>query len=120
MKTLLLTFLLCLPFSDRAQDCTVTVYEAHTMVGEKATVCGTVSNVHFAESSRGKPHYINMGDRFPNHAFTLVIWESDLKKFDYNPKTLEGKQLAVTGLVEEYRGKPQIIVKQPGQIVVIE
>jgi len=120
MKTFLLTLLLCLPFSSPTQDCTATVFEAHTMVGENATVCGTVSQMHYAEGTRGKPHYINMGDRFPKHAFTLVIWKSDLKKFEYNLKTLEGKQLAVTGLIEEYRGKPQIIVKNPGQIMVIE
>lgn len=120
MKTLLLTLLCLLPFTTIAQDCTVTIFEAHNQVGEEATVCGTVSQVHYAEGTRGKPHYINMGDRFPNHAFTLVIWESDLKKFDYNPKTLEGKQLAITGLIEEYRGKPQIKVKNPGQIIVID
>jgi DNA/RNA endonuclease YhcR with UshA esterase domain len=54
-----------------------------------------------------------MGDRFPNHAFTLVVWEDNLK-------TLEGKQLAITGLIEEYRGKPQIIVNNPEQIVVMK
>lgn len=35
-------------------------------------------------------------------------------------KAFEGKDIAVTGLVQEYRGKPQIIATEPEQIVVIE
>lgn len=104
MKTLLLTLLCLLPFTTIAQDCTVTIFEAHTLISEEVTVCGTISQVHYAEGTRGKTHYINMGDRFPNHAFTLVVWQSDLKKFEYDLKTLENKQLAITGLIEDYQG----------------
>lgn len=89
-------------------------------MGEEATVCGIVSQVHYAKATKGRPHYINMGGRFPNNAFTLVIWESDMANFDYVLTTLEGKQLAITGRIAEYRGKPQIIVKNSGQIKVME
>lgn len=120
MKTILLFHLLCLPFAGSAQECTVDVFDAHTLVGEEATVCGPVSQVFHSVKTKGKPHYINMGDRYPNHAFTVVIWGSDKEKFDFDLKELENKRIAVTGTVAEYNGKPQIIVYDPGQIEVLE
>jgi len=120
MKSLLFFLLLCLPFTSPAQDCTATAFEAHELVGEEATVCGVVTQVNAPRNIRGNPVYMNMGDKFPNHAFTVVIWGSDVEKFDYDLKDLTNKRIAVTGVVTEFRGKPQIVVKGPWQIVVVE
>lgn len=120
MKTLVFLFLMVLPFATVAQNCTVNAYSADEKIGERETVCGIVSNVHFAENTRGNPVYINFGDKFPNHVFTIVIWGDDVKKFEYDLKSLANRQLAVSGLIKEYNGKPQITVKNPSQIRIIK
>lgn len=104
-----------------AQECDKTVFEAHEIVGEEAVICGVVMQVATPKGIRGNPTYINMGARYPNHPFTVVIWGRDAMKFPMGAlKSYEGKQIAVTGLVEEYRGKPQIVVKEVEQISLIE
>ena len=51
--------------------------------------------------------------------FTAVIFTSDLPKFPPNPdQYYRNKQVEVTGTIKEYKGKPEIILKDQGQIKV--
>jgi micrococcal nuclease len=50
-------------------------------------------------------------------AFHLVIFKDALIRFDYKPVELAGKELMVAGIIEEYRGLPQIIIENPLQIL---
>lgn len=120
MKSVILLLLFCLPFAGVAQDCTATAFEAQDLVGEETTVCGLATQVSSPRNIRGNPVYINMWEKFPNHAFTVVIWGNDVAQFDYDLKELTNKRIAVTGVVADYKGKPQIVVKGPWQVVVVE
>ncbi len=52
-----------------------------------------------------------------NHIFTIVIWGSDRAKFDEPPEIyFDGKKVLVTGKIAEYKGKPQIVVRNPDQL----
>jgi exonuclease VII large subunit len=103
-----------------AQDCDINPKNAIDYEGSEVTVCGIVSQVSTPNNIRGNPTYFNLGGRFPNHTFTVIIWGSDAKKFETSLKLYEGKNIAVTGVVEIYRGKAQINVKEPEQIEIIE
>ena len=104
-----------------SQTCDVTIYEAREVIGEEATVCGELTQLAMPKGVRGNPVYLNMGKLYPNQVFTVVIWGRDFMQFPMGVlQTYEGKQIAVTGLVETYRGKPQIIVKQLNQLRVLE
>lgn len=121
MRYLLLLLICFISFGIQAQECDKTVFEAHEVVGEEMTICGKVYQVATPKGIKGNPTYINMGDKYPNHPFTVVIWGQDAMQFPMGTlKSFEGKEIAVTGLVEEYKGKPQIIVKDVEQVVVIE
>ena len=95
----------------------VAAREAHTAVGGTATVCGRVDDAAFARSVRGKPTFLNLGGSYPNHAFTIVIWEADRARFGRPEVSLLGAQVCVTGRVETHRGKPQVVVSHPDQLV---
>ena len=43
-------------------------------LGERETVCGTITGGHAATSSRGTPTFINLDRAYPNQLFTLLIW----------------------------------------------
>jgi hypothetical protein len=121
MKNILIVFFFVIPFIGFSQECDVTVFEAHEVIDQEATVCGVLMQVASPKGIRGNPTYLNMGKRYPDHPFTVVIWGRDFMQFPMGQlKSYEGRQIAVTGLVEEYRGKPQIVVKEVEQIVLIE
>ena len=44
---------------------------------ERITVYGTVTNEHFAATSRGKPFFINLDSAFPEQVLAVVVWEED-------------------------------------------
>ena len=52
--------------------------------------------------------------------FTAVIFACDFAHFSEPPEIYYlGKKVQIIGFVKEYRGKPEIIVKTPGQIRII-
>lgn len=67
-----------------------------------------------------KTCYLNFHKDWKNH-FTAVIFTSDLKKFPYYPDNFYlNKEVKVKGLIIEYMGKPEIILKNSNQIEVVE
>ena len=48
---------------------------------------------------------------YPNQALTIVFWEETRKKFEKSPEELfADKNVCVTGRVELFKEKPQIVV----------
>ncbi len=98
---------------------TIQAAEARHHVGEDARVCGQVASAaHFA-SIKGRPTFLNLERPYPDQPFTVVIWGSNRSRFEGPPERLfDGKAICVTGRIETYRGKPQIVVEDPDQITV--
>jgi hypothetical protein len=86
--------------------------EASKHVGETATVTGRVDGFH--QSGKGNI-FLNMGGKYPNQCFTGFIPSSSAGQFP-NAQQYEGKTVAVTGKIQLYKGKPEIVVTSPGQI----
>jgi len=89
--------------------------DAAKHVGENATVCGVVASSHYAPRSRSQPTLLNLDRPYPNQPFTAVIFGNDRSKFG-EPERLQGRHICVSGLVQLYRGSPQIILHDPGQL----
>ena len=52
--------------------------------------------------------------------FTAVIFACDIPGFPYPPDTYYvGKKVQIIGIIKEYRGSPEIIVKTPDQIKIL-
>ncbi|MFZ6027980.1 MAG: hypothetical protein ACOYYS_09705 [Chloroflexota bacterium] len=98
----------------------ITWDEAGAYVGESVTLCGPVMGAHFAESSKGQPTFLNIGENYPNpDRFTVVIWAQDRHKFPGKPEGIySGQEICVTGTIEEYDGALEIIVTGPEQIAI--
>ena len=93
--------------------------QAHQHVGETNTVCGLVASARFLESAKGKPTFLNFDRPFPDHTFVVVIFETDRAKFSNPPEVVfDGKRVCVTGRIVDFGGKPEIVVKDPSQIVI--
>jgi hypothetical protein len=115
---LFFVFLICTSGSIAQQEY-IHPIDAQKYIGKEKTVCGTVASANYAIRSRGRPTFLNLDQPYPNQIFTVVIWGSDRNNFKNPPETFfRGKTICVTGIIESYRGKPEIIVRSPDQITV--
>jgi endonuclease G len=86
--------------------------------GKNVMICEVVQST-YQSKGKSKTTYLNFGKPFPNATFTAVIFESNLKNFDYNPSEfLKGKTVCITGVVKFYNSKPQFVVVNKNQIVI--
>jgi len=80
--------------------------------GKKVTVTGKVIDTH----DSGKVIFLNFAKDYRN-TFTAVIFKSNEYKFDVEPeKYYLNKYVYITGTIKEYKGAPEIIIEEPGQI----
>lgn len=99
---------------------TLSAAQAGDHVGEQARVCGITVSTRYAESSNGSPTFLNLDRPYPDQIFTALVWGEDRDKFRTPPETLEGRKICVDGVISTHKGRPQIIVREPGQIKVIQ
>ena len=84
--------------------------------GKVVSVCAKVTGT-YVSNGKSKTTFINFGKPFPNHSFSVVIFENDLSNFSYKPaRKLRRKNICVTGTVKIYKGKPEMIVEKEEQI----
>ncbi len=91
---------------------------ARFSVGKTVTICGMVSGASYQGSVNGRPTFINFDRPFPNQTFTALIWGDKRGSFSPPPEQQfsAGACVRVSGLVETFRGDPQIVVTSPNQI----
>lgn len=88
--------------------------EADKYYGQTVTITGKIVSTH----NSGKTCFLNFHQNWKKY-FTAVIFASDFSKFPPNPENYYlNKEVKITGFVKEYQGKPEIILKDPGQIVI--
>ena len=92
---------------------TIHATDAASHIGQNITVEGVVSNVHEARGSG--TIFLDMGGSYPNNAFTAVTFPDDASKFP-NVTVLSGKTVDITGTIQDYKGKPEIILKSADQV----
>jgi DNA/RNA endonuclease YhcR with UshA esterase domain len=95
-----------------AQAQTIRPDETKSHVGQPVTVEAAISDVHVTRSGAT---FIDMGGEFPDNNFVAVIFADDAAKFPSAEK-LEGKTVTITGTVQMYQGKPEIILKSANQL----
>jgi len=98
-----------------AGECaTLAASQAKAHEGENAKVCGTVASEHTAMRSRGEPTFINLDAAYPEQIFTILVWVEDRANVGRLPRS--GAHACATGLIEDYRGVPEIVVRNSDQL----
>jgi DNA/RNA endonuclease YhcR with UshA esterase domain len=97
------------------RDDVIPAEDAADFMREKIVVEGKIARTHNA----GSAVFLNFSPETNDKAFTAVIFPDDWPKFPAAPENLfAGKLVRVEGIIEEYQGAPEIIIKDPGQIEV--
>jgi hypothetical protein len=86
---------------------------ASAHVGQTITVEGVVSEVHTARS--GKETFIDIGGTYPNQTFSAVIFAPSMSAVG-DVSGLAGKAVDISGTIQMYGGKPEVIITSRGQI----
>ncbi|WP_293741357.1 hypothetical protein [uncultured Pedobacter sp.] len=84
-------------------------------VGKNVSICDSV----YSAKALDKLTLINLGGAYPKELITIVINKEDERKFPSEPSSMFiGNNVCVTGVVSDFKGKKQIVVTDPKQIVV--
>jgi DNA/RNA endonuclease YhcR with UshA esterase domain len=100
------------PAVAQSQTQTIAPSEAQKHVGQTVTVEGPVGNVY---GTRSGAVFIDIGGRFPDNPFTAVIFPGDTGKFPA-ASALDGRTIAVNGVVQLYRNRPEIVLRSAEQL----
>jgi len=88
--------------------------QAGNYYGNEVIVEGKIAGTY---RSKTNTVFLNFEKPYPNQCFTAVIFSSDQYKFvEFPEKYYADKIVRVRGVVKEYKGKPEIILKSPEQI----
>ncbi len=90
--------------------------EASKFYNQQRTVEGKI----VAANNTGKVCFLNFDQNW-KESFTAVIFSGDFDKFPEHPEQhYLNRTVRVTGLIKEYKGKPEIVVKSSKQIVIVK
>jgi hypothetical protein len=106
-NSLLVLFVFFIQFS----SCKNYDKEVHKNIGKNYTYCGKVEEVFLSRSHA----FLNFGGKYPNQKFTGYL-PSQGRNFSYDIKSLEGEEICITGKVEIYRGRAEIVITDEKQI----
>ncbi len=88
--------------------------DAHNYYNQYVIVEGTIVNTHNSDTVC----FLNFHTDY--QYFTAVIFASDFSGFPMSPEVFYlGKKVYIIGIIKEYNGSPEIIVKTPQQIRIL-
>lgn len=90
--------------------------KADGFIGRLVTVEGVVVGTYRSD----KVVILNFHQDYKKH-FSAVIFATDLARFPSHPEDYYKKRkVRVTGIIKEYKGAPEMVVKDPEQIQIQE
>ncbi len=120
MRTLILAIFLVIASSTSVSAQTkITPDEAAKHIGDSVTVCGKIFGGKYFDRGENKITLLNMGAAYPQSPLTIVIEADSRKNFNNKPEEFYAeKEVCITGIVKEFKGKPQIIITKETEITV--
>ncbi|MFC4230730.1 hypothetical protein ACFOW1_02435 [Parasediminibacterium paludis] len=97
----------------------ITPDEAAKHIGDSVTVCGKIFGGRYFDRSDNKITLLNMGAAYPQSPLTILIEADSRKNFSNKPEEFYvEKEVCITGVIKEFKGKPEIIVAKEAEIMV--
>ena len=116
MKYLLLLLLAGFAATCFAQQ-EIKLEEVRNHVGDSVKLMVKIYGGKYFETANNAPTLLDVGAHYPNARLTLVIWGDVRRQFSNAPETFyAGKNEWITGKIELYKNKPQIVIHDTNQI----
>jgi len=114
MKHILITIFCLSAISSFAQT-EIKIDDAKNHVGDIVKICTKIYGGKFLE--KDTLTLLNAGGYYPDAPLTIIIRADALKEFNNPVSYYKGMIVCVTGKVELFKNKPQIVVTTKHQIV---
>ena len=116
MKPLLIV-LFCLIVAPSFGQQQIKIDEAKNHVGDLVKICSKIYDTKYFKSSKDPITLLDMGDKYPNNPLSIVIPAEARKLFKSAPEEYyKGTQVCVTGRIQIYKEKAEIVIGSPKQI----
>ncbi len=116
MKHILLAIIIAIQIPAYSQT-EIKIEDAKNHVGKTVKICIKIYGGKFLETAKGTPTFLNAGGNYPTAPLTLVIWADARKEFKNKPEEYYvGKSICVTGKIELFKDKPQMVITKEEQI----
>ncbi len=116
MKYLLLVVFSWLTVSTTAQT-EIKLEEIKNHIGDSVKLTAKIYGGKYLETANNTPTFLNVGARYPDAPLTLVIWGDVRSQFKNAPETFyTGKEEWITGKIELYKNRPEIVIHNANQI----
>ena len=116
MKLLIIVSFLCFSITVIAQT-DIKIEDVRNHVGDSVRLMAKIYSGKYLETATDTPTFLNVGGNYPNAPLTLVIWGDVRSQFKNAPETFyTGKDEWITGKIELYKNKPQIVIHNANQI----
>jgi hypothetical protein len=93
----------------------VSAYDARNYIGEVARVYGRVADTYY--NADADEYYLYFGDYYPNQDFSIILPGNEARRYNYRPEIFfQNQQVMVTGYVNLFEERPEIQVRNSGQI----
>ncbi|RZK60455.1 MAG: hypothetical protein EOO91_01430 [Pedobacter sp.] len=113
LSSLALLLFICLAAKSQTK---IDIKDIAKHIGDSVTICDSV----YTTRALNGLTLINLGAAFPKQLLTVVIYKADLAKFTEPEKTYLNKKVCVTGKLVLYNEKPQIVLTEAKQIVLLK
>jgi hypothetical protein len=114
MKNILI-ILLCIRATSSSAQTEIKIDDAKNHVGDLVKICTKIYGGKFLE--RDTLTLLNAGGNYPDAPLTIIIRAAALKEFNDPVSYYRGANVCVTGKVELFKNKPQIVLTSKSQIV---
>ena len=103
------------PQTQKSENVHLKSKQAGKYIGKSAVITGYIADVFKNE----KVAYLNFDAKFPRNTCAAVIFKDDFRKFG-DLKRFKNKNVQIDGVISEYNGKPQIILKNTSQVKITD
>lgn len=89
---------------------------AAARIGDKVVIEGIIHEIVIRESGTV---FLNFGAAYPDEALAAVVMKDTRPRFP-GIESWQGKKVRVEGIVSDHDGRPRIILRERGQIALVE
>ncbi len=116
MKNSITSILCLLALSSFAQT-EIKLDDIRNHVGDSVKIMAKIYGGKYLERAENTPTFLDVGGKYPDAKLTLVIFGDVRKQFKNPPETYyEGKDEWITGRIQLFKNKPEIVIYGTGQI----
>ena len=95
----------------------IKIEEAKNHEGDSVKICSKIYDTKYFESAKDPITLLDVGGKYPDNLLTIAIPGDARKLFKKPPEEYyRDAQVCVTGRIQIFKGKPEIVVRTPDQI----